>query len=232
MYRYPDIDDMNFSTRIYTPDWDDGGLEYVYLEDCIHHIPERSREVLLDAGCGYGKQLPKLAPYFKKIVAIDPDKNRLEKAKLLAQEQLSQAACRFEFLTTAIQDFNPTYKFDCVFCSQILQHVHTLDAVNMLNKFHDILESRGHLILLTTNCLEREDVFLKVDCTTNEHIPLNEESYNECTLVNNHYLPTHLFTEKTLREMLIQANFDLIFIKKFNGYPKIKGDNFIFARAL
>lgn len=226
MYRYPDVDDYNFLHNIRNKDWEDGGLEDQYLRECLQVIAVQDRNLVLDVGCGLGKNITKLSPYFNQVVALDPDAERLEKAK-------SKAAMpeNLKFVLASMQEFVTEDIFDCVFCSQIIQHLHTEDVKKILTKFKNILKPKGYLILLTTNCLAAEDEFLKVNCLTNEHIPLTQKAYNECVETNDIHLPTRLFTEKTLRQLLDAAGFEIIFLKKFNGYPKIKGDNFVFARS-
>lgn len=226
MYQYPDVDDKNFYEHIKNADWNDGGLEDKYLDECMQYIPVHEREIILDAGCGLGKQIPKLLPYFKQIIAIDPDPDRLEKAKIIFK-----SAEHIKFIAATIQNFFMPNHLNCILCSQILQHVHTQDLAIIFEQFKKLLKSKGYLVILTTNCLADQDEFLKVNCLTNEHIPLTLEAYNECVRVNDIHLPTRLFTEKTLKKLLDFFGFDIIFLKKFNGFPKIKGDNFIFARV-
>jgi len=226
VYKYPDIDDRNFYGNIKNTDWEDGGLEDKYIYEAIQYIPKEQRKTILDAGCGLGKQIPKLISYFEKIIAIDPDKERLKKA-----EEIFNRAKNIEFSCASIQEFVRKEILDCILCSQIIQHVHTKDVQVILDKFKSLLKKSGYLIILTTNCLDEKDVFLKVNCETNEHIPLTEEAYNGCVEINDIHLPTRLFTEITLKRLLNDAGFEILFLRKFNGYPKIKGDNFIFARS-
>jgi len=228
VYNYPDVDDKNFYANIRNGDWNDGGLEDKYFNECFSQLPKPNRKKVLDAGCGLGKHIPKLTSIFKKVIAIDPDANRLEKTK----EKFQNTSPFLEFKNTAIENFNTIDKFDCIVCSQILQHVHLDAADTILNKFYTILKQKGFLILLTTNCLKAEDELLVVNCLTNAHIPVSRNAYNQHVNANDIHLPTHLFTETSLRKLLDKAGFEIIFIKKFNGFPKIKGDNFIFARRL
>ena len=137
----------------------------------------------------------------------------------------------FQFHHSSIQNFDTTSKFDCILCSQVLQHIQTHDVLVVLKKIRSFLNPFGYLILLTTNCLGKVDEYVKVNCNTNEHIHnITEEQLNQCVINNDIFLPSTLFAEESLRKMLEAADFKIIFLGKFNGYPKIKGDNFVFAQ--
>ena len=233
MYKYPDAEDYNFYHNIYNRNWEDGGLERKYISECIDNISIENRHCLLDVGCGLGKHFQQFSQYFRNIHALEPDKNRLRKAKQKVIEKQLDKKTNFKFHYSTIQDFNFNLKFNCILCSQIIQHIQTHDLPLVLKKLFSLLNKGGYLILLTTNCLNEENEYLKVNCLTNKHIyNLTEREFNTSVQMNDIFLPGIMFTEQYLKKLLHNANFAIIFLKKFNGYPKIKGDNFIFAKAL
>jgi pyruvate-formate lyase len=45
-YAYPDKNDLNFLTNIITSDWEDGGLEEAYINECIEHLLIKERNIV------------------------------------------------------------------------------------------------------------------------------------------------------------------------------------------
>lgn len=231
MCRYPDVDDRNLFENIIDADWEDGGLEAKYIEECISVMPKEARISLLDAGCGTGRLLPAYISSFQKIIAVDPDINRLNKASsLFGGLSVPGHSPVAEFVNASIQELALDEQVDFVLCSQIIQHVVTSLVPAILKKLHQHLNSSGYLMLLTTNWRSGEDKFLKVNSVNNEHVSISEDEYNRCANNNDHFLPVRLFSEEELTQLLANAGFKVIFIKKYHGHPKIKGDNFILAQ--
>lgn len=242
MYKYPDVDDKNLTANVINKDWEDGGLEEQYLNECIKSIPIAKRDFLLDAGCGQGRLLHAITPCFKRIIAIDPDVARLEKAKMRSEELCRDLVDKntdsksflgsIDFFVSTIQDFEAQCMFDCVLCSHIIQHLHTKDVGPFLKIIHSIIKKNGYLILSTTNLPKDEDEFSMTNTLTNDCSLVAEKGFNRCVTVNNHFLPTRYFAESTLRKLLTDAGFKLLWLKKYHGFPKTRGDNFVFATAI
>lgn len=234
MYSYPDKNDFNLITNIITKDWDDGGKEDLYIKECLDFIPKEKRNIILDAGCGQGNFFHKFVLHFQKIIAVDPDVLRIEKAQQTLKtikNQQSSVNITSEFINSSIENIvKLNHKADFVLCGQVIQHVDTCAVPKILSKIHSLMQPWGHFVLLTTNWRQGEDEFSKTNCLTNDYDALTEKEFNECVNLNNHFLPCRLFEEELLRKILIDAGFEVIFIRKYHGYPKIKGDNFVFAK--
>nr|XP_009860793.1 putative methyltransferase DDB_G0268948 [Ciona intestinalis] len=50
-------------------------------EDALGNLKEKKLDFLLDVGCGGGQAVKIFAPYFDKVLAIDPSENQLEEAR-------------------------------------------------------------------------------------------------------------------------------------------------------
>ncbi|XP_009860793.2 putative methyltransferase DDB_G0268948 [Ciona intestinalis] len=50
-------------------------------EDALGNLKEKKLDFLLDVGCGGGQAVKIFAPYFHKVLAIDPSENQLEEAR-------------------------------------------------------------------------------------------------------------------------------------------------------
>lgn len=235
MYKYPDVDDKNLFSNIIDEQWEDGGLEDKLIHKSLTLIPKNERNLLLDAGCGTGRVMHTYVSFFKTIIAIDPDNNRLQKAKMNFHKLIDTQTTNqpdAEFICSTIQQYAKTLQsplFNCVLCDQIIQHVHTKNVNSIIKSIHKMLNPGGYLILLTTNWREGEDRYSKVNTLNNEYTPLTKTAFNNSIKINDHFLPTQLFPEDYLKQLLQDNGFKILFIEKYHGHPLIKGDNFIFA---
>src|SRR3972149_8529176 len=88
------------------------------------HTENRNDAVFLDAGCGTGRLLSEFQEFFKKIVAIDPDRPALEAAKETSRERSISEKVIFQ--NASIEKFEwQKRSIDVILCSHVLQHVHT-----------------------------------------------------------------------------------------------------------
>lgn len=234
MYKYPDKSDIHFNNYLINADWNDGGLEWQYISESIHMIPSTQREIVLDVGCGGGGRLFKsYAPFFKKIIGVDADEERLIATKN-AFEQLRKQITpspQADFFLSFAENLEPKFFCNLIFCFHLIQHMRTDTISKLLSKLKNYLKDDGFLILATTNWILGTPKFSKADTIKHIDYILTEDEFNECVDQNNHFLPTRLFKDTELVNLLEQNNFEIIFLKKYHGYPKIRGDNFVFAKA-
>jgi 2-polyprenyl-3-methyl-5-hydroxy-6-metoxy-1,4-benzoquinol methylase len=228
-YSYPDRNDKCIQKQHSTnKHWNNNGLENKYIKSCIDYLNEDDKNYFLDAGCGEGRLLTKFTRTFKKIIAIDPDIKRLKKAKNKIKS--SGKKVNIKFFNMKLESFKSETFFDCILCSHIIQHVHTETIKKIFEQIKSLLKPNGYLILLTTNWPDNKDQYLLTDLCTLEDFVTNKRKFNEVTHNSDKFLPTRNFSENTLLNILKEAGFEIIFLNKYNGYPQIRGDNFIFAK--
>lgn len=234
MYRYPDKLDIHVGNYLINADWDDGGLEWQYVNESIAMLSSTQRELVLDVGCGGGGRLIKsYLPFFKNIIGVDADEERLIAAKNIFEELSQQLKNppQAEFILSFAEDLQIGYLCNLIFCCHILQHRRTDAIVGLLSKLRSFLRDDGYLVIETTNWIPGTQKFSKTDTIKHRDFALTEEEFNECVDQNNHFLPTRLFKDTELIELLEQNSFEIVFLKRYHGYPKIRGDNFVFAKA-
>lgn len=227
-YKYPDTYGKFFWKNIYNELWQDGGLEDKYLAECINKIPEDKRNYLLDIGCGLGRLTKKFSLWFENILAIDPDIAHLKQAIKLMQK-LTNNSCSIKFENLTAQELQTNTMFDCVICSHVIQHITQQAVYEIFTKARDLLSDNGFLILSTANFIENEDEFSKVNVKTGDYASLTARDFDKCVEENNEWMPTRLFKDDDITNTLEKHGFKIISIKKYHGYPKIRGDKLIFA---
>jgi ubiquinone/menaquinone biosynthesis C-methylase UbiE len=101
---------------------------------------------LLDIGTGTGKVLEQFLPYFKDIIAVEPDSDMLEHAKHRLISQMSAEASIF-FLDGSIEivQFPPNWSASLV---TICRAFHWLDQPTALERLDSILEARGIIAII------------------------------------------------------------------------------------
>lgn len=233
MYQYPDKNDAYLNEYVIDERWRDGGLEEKYFADCFNIIADKGN--LLDIGCGYGRHLNILMPFFKKITAIDPDIDRLNEAKkekARIENLDAKTNCQIKFENISFHDFLTDSLFDCILCSHVFNHMSTDAARFALKKIHSLLKKNGCFILLVTNWKSEQDLLTKIDLLKKVEYIITEEEFNLCAEQNNNFLPVRYFSENTIRQLLKEAKFEIVFLKKYHNYPIIERDNFVFAKAI
>jgi hypothetical protein len=105
----------------------------------------------------------------------------------------------------------------------------THEVGQVLSKFTTLMKPHAYLMLSTTNWPDTVDQFEIRNTLNNEFSLVSEKEFNECVMADDRRLPTRHFSEKTLIRLLTESKFNIIFLKKYHGFPKIRGDNFILA---
>lgn len=216
-YQYPDTNDtvtinMIRDNEPFKGYWQES--ERFALERVItlfsNSIECNHKRRFLDAGCGEGRLLPLFIDSFNEIVAIDPDHDRLEKARLStkANPELS----KIFFYEKSIEDFNDNNQFDCILCSHIIQHISTKSIHNIFSKFSKFLRPGGYLAITTTHSTKDTDYFVKEyynngstksDCISND-------VFNSLAKNNLGILPIHFFHRNSLVSDISKYGFSLI----------------------
>ena len=185
------------------------------MKDQIEKNTKKEALSFLDAGCGNGRLLPEFEKYFKNILLIDPDKNRIQSAKELVDKlNLSdKVTCK----TLSIESINLSQKFDVILCNHVLQHVHTKKIRSILEKLYEILNENGLLLLTTCNSKKNKGYFVKQyvkNSKLTEEI-INEDEFNILT-DKKEELPIHFFDKGNLINLLKDLNYKLNFFEKFH----------------
>ena len=224
-YTYPDLKDeitclFIGNHELYEGYWVES--ENHILDLMKRHIDEniQSEKIsLLDAGCGEGRLTAYFSKYFDHILAIDPDKSRLDTAKEIIQNLGVSDKVHFDGIP--LEELGEREKFDVILCSHILQHVHTELIIKILSKLKRILKEEGLLFITTCHSTKGTDYFVKEFLTNSDFTEevIDKDRFNSLVFVKNQ-LPQHLFSFKSLGKMLKKSDFDIIDYKVFHILEK------------
>lgn len=166
-----------------------------------------SRQRVLDLGCGRGRLLTRFAHFFKEVVALDSQQERIMHAKALVN---SSQLLNVNFINQPFEDCTEEIgKFDVVLCSHVVQHIPTFDVVEMFKQINSVLLPGGLLVLLTAHAISERNKF-KVwqinngDQKVTEELLESETAFNKC-FTEQHLsarIPTHSFTSDNLCALL------------------------------
>lgn len=221
IYNYPDPTDKITCALIdnhepYKGYWADSERKILDLMKRLikKHLGTR-RGSLLDAGCGNGRLLKSFSPYFNRILAIDPDYDRLSLARTFVEKEgLSQKVILKDIPIEALDERE---KFDVIICSHVIQHVNTSNISKILSKFGNILAEEGLLLITTTHSTIGEDFFVKDFLEDSKFVEeyITEEDFNSLvTKVGQ--LPIHFFYRGTIEQALMHHGFKIIDFKVFH----------------
>jgi len=103
------------------------------------------RDILLDAGAGFGRNASLYVGIFKKAILLDPSVKEIGEARVLLKEYSN-----LEYQIGTIEEL-PFAKdcFDCVLCVRVLHHLENPKLA--ISEFGRILRPGGFLILETAN---------------------------------------------------------------------------------
>ncbi len=229
-YCYPDQKD--YLTEIYIkkkelfPGYWYNSEQYILDVVKMHlnkHITPGDKVSLLDAGCGDGRLLHEIGYYFSNILAVDADPGRLKSAIKSVKE--SELAQKVIFRNVSIENINIENKFDAIFCSHVLQHVHTGTLKQILEKMSKLIKKNGLIFLMTCHSILEHDYFIKSYLKGSELIEetINEEQFNQLVLNIEHILPIHFYARKALEKELQKLGLDIIDFKVFHQVENIPG---------
>lgn len=114
----------------------------------LSQINYTKEDTILDFGSGTGLLTEKIAPYVKKIVAVDMSESM---TKVLRQKALG-FDCELDIIQEDITTMNIKQKFNSIISSMTIHHVK--DIKKLFVQFYDILEEGGTIALAD---LETED---------------------------------------------------------------------------
>lgn len=224
IYSYPDKHDVS------CPEWQRKNEPYrgywekstnKIVKKCLGMVKNGEDIRIIDAGCGEGGLFPLISQYSKDIIAIEPDSQRIEKAKSVAQHLPG----KFTFINTKIEEAEPEEKADGVICSHIIQHV-SLDVISKIcDRFVCWLKTDGTLIILTAHSTEQKTYFVKFG-TKEETAGIKEEIGREeyQRLIKEgveDYLPIIMFTLEDIKKYFEKYNLKLLSKGTYHEVKKI-----------
>lgn len=230
-YFYPDVFDVITLSLAHSKDPD--LTFWKKSEDSILSYAEemfkRNRfNKLLDVGCGDGRLTVKFSKYFNRVIALEPDKIRMEFAKYnVHNNNISNVTfVQSPFLKAGIQD---DY-FDVVICNHVIQHINTDMIEPTIQGIFNVLRKDGIIVLTTSYSKRKDDYFLKSFLDKEGNVngtDISEKSFNNLIINEQRILPIHFFTVDNLKEYL--SKFSLIKLDVFDDiYPHSMLDTVIF----
>lgn len=153
---------------------------------------KKTRDTLLDLGCGEARLGPVFYPHFSHIIGIDPGAKRIYNAKKKVSARLLR---KTTFITDDFMDVTlPKQTFDTIVCSHVIQHVPNTYLTPWFDKMYEILKPNGLLFLMTSIHQSDEDEYVisrkgmnweKVDKETFE-----KSYHSRCLIGRNFSIPT------------------------------------------
>jgi 2-polyprenyl-3-methyl-5-hydroxy-6-metoxy-1,4-benzoquinol methylase len=215
-YVYPDQDDATTVTFIEKEkSWEHDEMEvFTHAKRLI-----RPGGILVDAGCGFGRLIPVFADSFEKIIAIEPDSNRIEKAK--STVAVANLLDKVDFINLLIQEVVLEQKVDVVLSSHIIQHISTTAVPVVVQKMSDMLKPDGILILTTNHSPRDEDKFTKGYLHNGENIEdiITKNQFEDLIGNMSGVIPVHMYSPESLSQLLGHAGLDVIEQHLFHPGP-------------
>lgn len=117
------------------------------LENLLSQVKFRDDSICLDAACGIGNNVETLLKHFKKVVAFDKSATAIGFAKERHSKYIPTTVS-FEISDLESIHHNDVF-FDCVVCTEALEHVFDYDAV--IQEIFRVTKSGGYVILSFQN---------------------------------------------------------------------------------
>ena len=221
-YVYPDANDAATVTVVMKEDtWEQDEKEVLaYAKSFI-----QKGKIFIDAGCGFGRLIPVFAQCFEKVIAVEPDLQRIQKAKeTIALAGLSK---KVEFVHLPIEEVTIKDKADVILSSHIIQHISTTAVPVMLRKIRTLLKRGGLLILTTSNSPRETDRFVQSYLRNGKSIQeeIQKTKFESLVDATDGVLPVRQYSSQSLVNLLEHAGFTVVAQRLFHKstiYPKGK----------
>lgn len=100
---------------------------------------------VLDVGCSQGIISLLIAQQGKEVLGIDVQKEAIEYAQQLLDEEYKECSDKVEFICTDFMAFEKKEKYDCIIVTEVLEHLE--DPSAFLQHTKEFLEDDGKLII-------------------------------------------------------------------------------------
>ena len=117
---------------------------------------EIKNKKILDIGCGGGILSEELSKMGAKVTGIDSSKKSINIAKKHAKEQ----DLEIEYINGSILDVSNLGNYDCVVCSEMIEHIH--EPKKLIEKIETIAQKKSHLFMSTINRNLKSFIFAKI----------------------------------------------------------------------
>ena len=124
-------------------------LETRSLEQFLQSVAPKSSDVVLDAGCGSGRNLSILSSRVKEIIGLDFSEEMLERAR---ERVHSEDLANVSLTRGTVTDMKfPDARFDKVVCASVLQYLDTADCETSFREMIRVCKPSGTLVLHVKN---------------------------------------------------------------------------------
>lgn len=219
-YVYPDANDAATIAMLTKENsWEQDEKEILaYAKSFI-----QKGKIFIDAGCGFGRLIPVFAPYFEKVIAVEPDLQRIQIAKETID--LAGLSKKVEFVHLPIEEMTIKNKVDVILSSHIIQHISTTVVLVVLQKIRYMLKTGGLLILTTSNSPREDDRFIQGFLRNGKNIEEEIQKTKFEHLIGNTdgVLPVRQYSSQSLVDLLEQTGFTVVARRLFHtsaSYPK------------
>ncbi len=135
-------------------EWDK--VEMYVFNKYVFPLLDKSRHVVLDLGAGEGKYSYLLSSYAEKLIVVEPDTHRLQKAK----EALRDVYVEKSFIARLGEDLQIEDDLvDIALCVHVIQHITPIAASEIFSIIHKALKANGLFVLFFSDNTEYEDEF-------------------------------------------------------------------------
>lgn len=228
---YPDVEDKNIIKFIsahepYHGYWKKSeDFIFSYFEKIFK---ENKHLKLLDLGCGEGRLVKRFSEYFDEVVALEPDEERINRARILIKKENIN---NVKFINKTFLDTEfSNNEFDIVLCSHIIQHINTKEVGELFQKTNYILKNKGILLITTNHSRNRNEFFVKNMNKDGEILEeeISKDEFNNLVLNQDNILPIHYFSIKDLKECM--QKFKIVKIKTFHAMYSLNIFDKLFLR--
>jgi SAM-dependent methyltransferase len=175
----------------------------------------------LDLGTGLGRIVAILQPYARRLVGLEPDRERFEHCHAAFNGRSGVEI--LNLYSSRYLELNPQAEFDLVTAAMVLQHVSTPVCHNILADIHRLIGESGLGIISTTH-FPNEVFIYQTDATPRD--PQEFDAYASDPSSQHSGIPVRQFSRKTFLEALAGARLKVLMWKQFSYVLPDRVDGF------